>query len=60
MAAAMAMSDQYVPQVKEKIPKPINVQKPQKGHKQFFYGENNIWALNQTNADRKAKQLGYI
>jgi len=30
------------------------------GLKQFFYGENNLWALNQKNADRKAKKNNWI
>lgn len=31
-----------------------------KGLKQFFYGENYVWALNQKNADRKARNLGFV
>ena len=31
-----------------------------KGLKQFFYGGNNLWAINQKNADRKAKNLEWI
>ena len=31
-----------------------------KGLKQFFYGEEYIWAINKKNADRKAKSAGYI
>ena len=31
-----------------------------KGLKKFFYGENFVWALNQKNADRKAKNFGFI
>lgn len=30
------------------------------GLKEFSYGENKLWALNKTNADRKAKKLGWI
>lgn len=30
------------------------------GLKEFVYGENSVWALNQKNADKKAKKLGYI
>lgn len=60
MAAAIAMNGRYDLPIRKPIPKAEKVAKPQKGHKEFFYGENTIWALNQTNADRKAKQLGYI
>jgi len=31
-----------------------------KGLKQFFYGGNSLWAINQKNADRKAKSLKWI
>ena len=31
-----------------------------KGLKEFFYGENSLYALNQKNADRKAKTKGFI
>lgn len=31
-----------------------------KGLKKFFYDENYVWALNQKNADRKARNLGFI
>lgn len=30
------------------------------GLKEFFYGEKSVWALNQKNADRKAKKNGWI
>lgn len=30
------------------------------GLKEFFYGENSVWAINQKNADKKAIKLGYI
>lgn len=30
------------------------------GLKEFIYGENSIWAINQKNADKKAKKLSYI
>lgn len=30
-----------------------------KGLNKFFYGNNYVWAINQKNADRKAKKLGY-
>ena len=31
-----------------------------KGLKQFSYGENSVWAINQKNADKKAKKLNYL
>lgn len=31
-----------------------------KGLKEFFYGENSLYALNQENADRKAQNKGYL
>ena len=31
-----------------------------KGLRPFIYGDNTIWAINQKNADRKAKKSGYI
>ncbi len=30
------------------------------GLKEFFYGENSVWALNQKTADKKAKKKGFI
>jgi hypothetical protein len=30
------------------------------GLKEFFYGENSVWAINQKNADKKAKKLNYL
>lgn len=40
-----------------KKPKQIIIHK---GHKAFNYGEKTLYALNQKNADKKAKKLGYI
>lgn len=31
-----------------------------KGLKKFFYGENYVWALNQKNADRKARKRHWL
>ena len=31
-----------------------------KGLKEFFYGQNSLYALNQKNADRKARKKGYL
>jgi hypothetical protein len=30
------------------------------GMKQFFYGENSVWAINQKNADKKAKKNKWL
>lgn len=30
------------------------------GLKEFFYGENSLWALNQKTADKKAKKLDWL
>lgn len=30
------------------------------GLKKFYYGENYVYAINQRNADKKAKKKGYI
>ena len=60
MATAMAIGEpQYQRLSERKAIKPLKVKKPQKGHREFFYGENSVWALNQDNADRKAEKLGY-
>lgn len=45
------------PEKKQKDPDKIN---KAKGLKKFYYGDNFVWATNQKNADRKAKQLNYI
>jgi len=50
---------QYQRLSERKAIRPLKVKKPQKGHREFFYGENSVWALNQANADRKAEKLGY-
>lgn len=36
----------------------LKEQNRSKGIKQFFYGEEYVWAINQKNADKKAKKLG--
>lgn len=33
---------------------------PSKGLKKFFFGENYVWAINEKNANRKAKKLNYL
>ena len=30
------------------------------GLKEFFYGENSVWAINQKNADRKARSRHWL
>ena len=30
------------------------------GLKEFFYGENSVWAINQKNADRKARSKHWL
>lgn len=30
------------------------------GLKEFFYGENSVWAINQKNADRKARNKHWL
>jgi hypothetical protein len=47
-------------------PEPVKKKKekrvafPPAGMKEFYYGTNLVLAINQKNADRKAKKLGYI
>lgn len=60
MMAAMSNPDDY-----ETFEQPKKVKKTKKkpipkGLKEFFYGENKIYALNQKNADRKARNKGYL
>jgi hypothetical protein len=48
----------------ETVKRPLN-KKPikkiiPKGLTEFFYGENSLYALNQKNADRKARKKGYL
>lgn len=49
--------------VRESNPKPkksIAETNKKLGLQEFSYGENKVWALNKTNADKKAKKLGWI
>ena len=60
MMAAMSNPEDYGTFKQEKkIKKPIKKIIP-KGLKEFFYGENSLYALNQKNADRKARKKGYL
>lgn len=53
------MSDDY--EKPEKVKKPKQVKKIiPKGLTEFFYGQNSLYALNQKNADRKARKKGYL
>jgi len=65
MMTALAMSSEHSdlyghnqPQ-RNKTPKPIKKIIP-KGMKEFFYGTESIHALNQKNADKKARKKGLI
>lgn len=57
--------DEYLPEEtqeekkkrQESIYKKIN---EAKGLKQFFYGENSLYALNRKNADKKAQSNGWL
>lgn len=60
-----AIREEYLPKETEEkkkkrlkaIDKKLN---ENKGLKEFFYGENSLWALNQKNADKKAKKNNWI
>lgn len=45
---------------KRRISKAEVEQNKAKGLKEFFYGENSIWALNQKNADKKARSKHWL
>ena len=60
MMAAMSNPEDYVRfEEYTKVKRPIKKVIP-KNHKEFFYGENSVFALNKKNADRKAKRKGYV
>ncbi len=72
--AAMAMSDDLGGNNRERYiePKETDEEKKQRlakaeiemnkanGLKEFFYGENSVWAINQKNADRKARSKHWL
>jgi len=70
LAAAMSMDEDIYSSHKEFTEDELNRMKQvkqkriktiiPKNHKEFFYGENSVWALNKKNADRKAKSKGYL
>jgi len=37
-----------------------NDQRQRHGQKKFYYGDNFVWARNKKNADRKARNAGYL
>lgn len=45
---------------KRRLDRAKEEQNKAKGLKKFFYGENNLWALNQKSADKKARKLKWI
>ena len=51
--------EDYKRMKKVKQPKQVKKIIP-KGLTEFFYGENSLYALNQKNADRKARKKGYL
>ncbi len=72
--AAMAMSGDLGGNNRERYvePKETDEEKKQRlakaeiernkanGLKQFFYGENTVWAINQKNADKKARSKHWL
>lgn len=63
MAMMMAMSESSMHN--HSTPNDSVIKKPKKkiipkGLTEFFYGENSLYALNQKNADRKARKKGYL
>lgn len=47
-------------QRKRRIAKAENERAKYNGLKEFFYGENSVWAINQKNADRKARNKHWL
>lgn len=74
MMASLSMANHnHSPQIRDEyLPKEIEEQKKKrqkaidkkineaKGLKEFFYGENSVWAINQKNADRKARSKHWL
>ena len=63
MGMMMAMSESSMHN--HSTPNDSVIKKPKKkiipkGLKEFFYGENSLYALNHKNADRKARKKGYL
>ena len=60
MLAATGFDNDYGTFIDEKpIKKPKKIIRP-KNHKEFFYGENSVWALSKKRADIKARKKGYL
>lgn len=53
--AGMGVESPLEPVRKKRIQRSLAELNSRRGMKEFFYGENSIWAINQKNADRKAK-----
>ena len=48
-------------QLRKGNPEPTDADRNKmKGLKEFYYGENSVWAINQKNADKKAIKAGFI
>ena len=74
MFAAMAMMGTETPRRKREYQEPKETDEERKrriakaeierakanGLKEFFYGENSLFALNQKSADKKARKLNWI
>ena len=74
MFAAMAMMGTETPHRERKYVKPKETDEERKrriakaeikrakanGLKEFFYGKNSVWAINQKNADRKARSKHWL
>jgi hypothetical protein len=72
--AAMVMMGNEMPHAEREYVKPKETDEQRKrrlvkaeierakvnGLKQFFYGENSVWAINKKNADRKARSKHWV
>ena len=48
-------------QLRKGSPEPTDADRNRmKGLKEFYYGKNSVWAINQKNADKKAIKAGFI
>ena len=54
-------SPEISPEIREELhQKWVEKTQKKKGLTLFYYGENSLWALNQKNADRKARKKGWV
>ena len=74
LLGAMAMMGSEMPHQEREYVKPKETDEQRKrriakaeierakanGLKEFFYGENSVWAINQKNADRKARSKHWL